>query len=99
MGEEALIQLAQQFLQTPQGKSLLGESLNLADITNRIQDLASKYDIDLSTLEETSLDDINLSLGSNLTREQRREKEDKKIKCPRKITRTFKFSRYNKSRC
>ena len=42
MGEEALIQLAQQFLQTPQGKSLLGESLNLADITNRIQDLASK---------------------------------------------------------
>ena len=86
MGEEALIQLAQQFLQTPQGKSLLGESLNLADITNRIQDLASKYDIDLSTLEETSLDDINLSLGSNLTREQRREKRrQKKLSAQEKL--------------
>ena len=86
MGEEALIQLAQQFLQTPQGKSLLGESLNLADITNRIQDLASKYNIDLSTLEETSLDDINLSLGSNLTREQRREKRrQKKLSAQEKL--------------
>ena len=86
MGEEALIQLAQQFLQTPQGKSLLGESLNLADITNRIQDLASKYDIDLSTLEETSLDNINLSLGSNLTREQRREKRrQKKLSAQEKL--------------
>ena len=86
MGEEALIQLAQQFLQTPQGKSLLGESLNLADITNRIQDLASKYDIDLSTLEEISFNDINLSLGSNLTREQRREKRrQKKLSAQEKL--------------
>lgn len=86
MGEEALLQLSQQFLATPQGKSLLGESLNLADITNRIQDLASKYDIDLSTLEETSLDDINLSLGSNLTREQRREKRrQKKLSAQEKL--------------
>ena len=81
MGEEALIQLAQQFLQTPQGKSLLGESLNLADITNRIQDLASKYNIDL-----TSLEGINLSLGSNLTREQRREKRrQKKLSAQEKL--------------
>ena len=86
MGEEALLQLSQQFLATPQGKSLLGESLNIADITNRIQDLASKYDIDLSTLKETSLDDINLSLGSNLTREQRREKRrQKKLSAQEKL--------------
>ena len=74
MGEEALLQLSQQFLQTPAGKSLLGSQLNLNDITNRIQDLSSKFNIDLSTLEESSLDNINLSLGSNLTREQKREK-------------------------
>ena len=78
MGEEALLQLSQQFLKTPAGKSLLGSQLNLNDITNRIQDLSSKFNIDLSTLEETSLDNINLSLGSNLTREQKREKRKQK---------------------
>ncbi len=78
MGEEALLQLSQQFLQTPAGKSLLGSQLNLNDITNRIQDLSSKFNIDLSTLDETSLDNINLSLGSNLTREQKREKRRQK---------------------
>ena len=72
MGEEALLQLANKFLKTDSGKSLLGESLNIEDITNRIQDLSSKFNINLSTLEETSLDNINLSLGSNLTREQKR---------------------------
>ena len=41
MGEEALLQLSQQFLNTPQGKSLLGSSLNISDITNRIQELSS----------------------------------------------------------
>ena len=78
MGEESLLQLSNQFLQTPGGKSLLDESLNITDITNRIQDLSSKFNIDLSTLEETPLDDINLSLGSNLTREQKREKRRQK---------------------
>jgi len=78
MGEEALLQLANKFLETDSGKSLLGESLNIEDITNRIQDLSSKFNIDLSTLEETSLDNINLSLGSNLTREQKREKRRQK---------------------
>lgn len=78
MGEEALLQLANKFLKTDSGKSLLGESLNIEDITNRIQDLSSKFNINLSTLEETSLDNINLSLGSNLTREQKREKRRQK---------------------
>jgi len=74
MGEEALLQLVQQSLATPQGKSLLGDALPIADILNRIQELSTKYNIDLSTLKEASEKEINLSLGSNLTREQRREK-------------------------
>ena len=74
MGEEALLQLVQQALKTPQGTSLLGEKLPITDIVNRIQELSSKYNIDLSTLKEASEKEINLSLGSNLTREQRREK-------------------------
>lgn len=74
MGEEALLQLVQQSLSTPQGKSLLGDALPVADILNRIQELSTKYNIDLSTLKEASEKEINLSLGSNLTREQRREK-------------------------
>ena len=78
MGEEALLQLAKKFLNTDSGKSLLGKTLNIEDIKNRIQDLSSKFNIDLSTLNETSLNDINLSLGSNLTREQKREKRRQK---------------------
>ena len=78
MGEEALLQLVQQALATPQGKSLLGEKLPVADILNRIQELSTKYKIDLSTLKESSEKKINLSLGSNLTREQRREKRRQK---------------------
>ena len=74
MGEEALLQLVQQSLATPQGKSLLGGALPVADILNRIQELSTKYNIDLSALEKASEKEINLSLGSNLTREQRREK-------------------------
>ena len=78
MGEEALLQLAKKFLDTDSGKSLLGKTLNIEDIKNRIQDLSSKFNIDLSTLNETSLNDINLSLDSNLTREQKREKRRQK---------------------
>ena len=74
MGEDALIQLSKKFLETDKGKSLLGESINITDITNRIQDLSSQYNIDLSTIAETSIEDINSALGSNLTREQRRER-------------------------
>ena len=78
MGEEALLRLAKKFLNTDSGKSLLGKTLNIEDIKNRIQDLSSKFNIDLSTLNETSLNDINLSLDSNLTREQKREKRRQK---------------------
>ncbi len=78
MGEDQILQIAKQFLNTPQGKSLLDSSLNISDITNRIQELSSKYNIDLPTLETSSLEDINLSIGSNLTQEQRRENRRQK---------------------
>ena len=78
MGEEQLLQLASKFLETPKGKSLLGEAINISDITNRIQELSTRFNIDLSTLENANLEDINLSLGSNLTREQKREKRREK---------------------
>ena len=78
MGEDQILQIAKQFLNTSQGKSLLDSSLNISDITNRIQELSSKYNIDLPTLEISSLEDINLSIGSNLTQEQRRENRRQK---------------------
>jgi hypothetical protein len=78
MGEDQILQVAKQFLNTPQGKSLLDSPLNISDITNRIQELSSKYNIDLPTLETSSLEDINLSIGSNLTQEQRRENRRQK---------------------
>ena len=78
MGEDIILEIAKQFLNTPQGKSLLDSSLNISDITNRIQELSSKYNIDLPTLEASSLKDINLSIGSNLTQEQKRENRRQK---------------------
>lgn len=78
MGEDQILQIAKQSLNTSQGKSLLDSSLNISDITNRIQELSSKYNIDLPTLETSSLEDINLSIGSNLTQEQRRENRRQK---------------------
>ena len=60
MGEEALLQLVQQSLATPQGKSLLGDALPVADILNRIQELSTKYNIDLSALETVSYTHLTL---------------------------------------
>ena len=74
MGEEQLLQLAEESLKSSKGKKLLGETINIEDITNRIQKLSSDFNIDLSSLENASIGEINLSLGSNLTREQRRER-------------------------
>ena len=78
MGEDVILQLTGQALNTPQGKSLLGERLNILEITNRIESLSSEYGIDLSTLKEASNKEINLSIGSDLTREQRRENRRQK---------------------
>ena len=50
MGEEQLLELASEFLKTPKGKKLLGEEINIDEITNRISFLSKKYDINLDTL-------------------------------------------------
>ena len=78
MGEDQLLQLSKQALQTPGGESILGDTLNISDISNRIQELSSKFNIDLSTLGTTPIKDINLSLDSNLTRDQKRENRRQK---------------------
>ena len=77
MGEEQLLELANQFLDTPKGLNILGEKIDIAGLKDELSNLSTKYNIDLSTLENTSIEDINLSLGSNLTREQRRQKRNR----------------------
>ena len=83
MGEEQLLELANQFLDTPKGLNMLGGEIDIASLKNELSSLATKYNIDLSTLENTSIEDINLSLGSNLTREQRRQKRKEERKTAR----------------
>ena len=83
MGEEQLLELANQFLDTPKGLNILGEKIDIAGLKDELSNLSTKYNIDLSTLENTSIEDINLSLGSNLTREQRRQKRKEARKSAR----------------
>ncbi len=81
--EETLLLLAEQFLETDKGKELLGESINTTDILNRIREIAKEYDLDLSNLEKLSEEEFNLELGSNLTREQRKERRRQRKLSPR----------------
>ena len=71
MGEDQILELVNKSLKTPKGKSLLGGELDIAGITSRIGELMQEYNIDLSTLRNLSEEDINFSLGSKLTKEQR----------------------------
>jgi hypothetical protein len=50
-----LISLATDFLSTPKGKLLLGEEINIAGITSRIQELSTTYKIDLVVLASSTL--------------------------------------------
>ena len=50
-----LISLATDFLSTPKGKLLLGEEINIAGITSRIQELSTTYNIDLVELASSTL--------------------------------------------
>lgn len=74
MSEDQILQLVNQSLQTPKGKSLLGGELDIAGISSRLGELQSKYNISLEALENTEIKDVNFSLGNNLTREERRER-------------------------
>jgi len=50
-----LLSLATDFLKTPKGKLLLGEEINIAGITSRIQELSTTYNIDLEELAASTL--------------------------------------------
>ncbi len=52
-----LISLATDFLSTPKGKLLLGEEINIAGITSRIQELSTTYNIDLEELAVSTLEE------------------------------------------
>ncbi len=85
-----LISLATDFLKTPKGKLLLGEEINIAGITSRIQELSTTYNIDLeelavSTLEEktealtqTKKVDKTLSAKERIKAKSSQLNEDKK---------------------
>jgi len=85
-----LISLATDFLNTPKGKLLLGEEINIAGITSRIQELSTTYNIDLeelavSTLEEkteaitqTKKVDKTLSAKERIKAKSSQLNEDKK---------------------
>jgi hypothetical protein len=57
-----LISLATDFLKTPKGKLLLGEEINIAGITSRIQELSTTYNIDLEELAVSTLEEKNEAL-------------------------------------
>jgi len=50
MTEKALLALAAKELLSDKGKKLLGDKINIKEITNRISSLSSKFNIDLTTL-------------------------------------------------
>ena len=62
MGEQELISLATTFLQTPKGKLLLGEEINISGITSQIQSLSQQYNIDLESLLTSTLEEKSQAL-------------------------------------
>ena len=62
MGEQELISLATSFLQTPKGKLLLGEEINISGITSQIQSLSQQYNIDLESLATSTLEEKSQAL-------------------------------------
>ena len=68
-------------LQSEQGQKLLGDNLNITDLTNRIGVLGEKLGINVSNIVNAPESVINEALtrvqdpeGNNLTREQRRQR-------------------------
>ncbi len=80
MNDEQILLLAQQSLDTPQGQSLLGDPIDEASITTRIEELSSQYNVDTTNLQNTTSEEATNAFnqvmdptGLNLTRDQRRE--------------------------
>ena len=79
MGEEQILLLAQQSLDTPQGQSLLGDPIDESSITTRIEELSLQYNVDTTNLQNTTSEEATNAFnqvmdptGLNLTRDQRR---------------------------
>ena len=64
MNTDMLIDLATQFLKTPKGSKLLGDKINILEITTQISSLSKKYNINLEEL--TSLLNILLDNSKDL---------------------------------
>ena len=80
MNDEQILLLAQQSLDTPQGQSLLGDPIDEASITTRIEELSSQYNVDTTNLQNTTSEEATNAFnqvmdptGLNLTRDQKRE--------------------------
>jgi len=80
MNDEQILLLAQQSLDTPQGQSLLGDPIDEASITTRIEELSSQYNVDTTNLQNTTSEEatnvfnqVMDPTGLNLTRDQKRE--------------------------
>ena len=80
-----LLAQALEALKSEAGKQLLGQELDFNGIQNRIQELASGNNIDLSALEEVTTKELqkafnstNTNDDSGLTREERRERRKEK---------------------
>jgi hypothetical protein len=54
MNTDMLIDLATQFLKTPKGSKLLGDKINILEITTQISSLSKKYNINLEELTSAS---------------------------------------------
>ena len=72
-------------LQSEQGQKLLGDNLNITDLTNRIGVLGEKLGINVSNIVNAPESVINEALtrvqdpeGNNLTREQRRQRRQER---------------------
>jgi len=71
---QALLARAVQILSTPAGAVLLGEKIDIIGLTNRLTELASKYDIDVEYLEKATTKEIaSITDTTDLTKEQKRE--------------------------
>jgi len=64
MNTDMLIDLATQFLKTPKGSKLLGDKINILEITTQISSLSKKYNINLEELTSASAKE-KVSANSN----------------------------------
>lgn len=87
MDQAQILDIVNQSLQTPKGKALLGESLNISSITSRLSELGNKLGVDVNSLISTNASNLKEAItnvqdptGQNLTREQRQQRRENRRK-------------------